>query len=173
MAGEEGEGLSSKIAKEVMEALQKQAESGEKEKKVKVKKMSNGKKKKNYVLVIVLKNNGNLDMKHLQIKDDLIYLKESDTFHSATTNYVGYYKNIPCMILPEWDLKPLSRDDLMEKAEGGRYANPQSVIIHNCERAFGLLKNKGKGFGGNKTIWLIIGGAIVAYMVYQAVIGGG
>jgi len=169
-------GLSGKIADEVLSKLQEKGlviDDGKKPKNFKLPVTqrigAKGKIKKNHVLVILLKTNGNVQIKLFKIDEDMIYLKESDTYHSANTDYIGYYKNYPVIILPEWDLKPLSRRDLWEKAEGGRYAKPQSIIIHNVERASGLLKKK-KSFGGS-LIWIILGLCVVGYLVYSMVLG--
>jgi len=126
--------------------------------------------KKNYVLVILLRTNGNINIKFLQVQDGMIYLKDNKTFHIATTKHIGYYKKYPVIIQPEWDLEPLSRVSLMEAAEGGKYATAQNVIIDAMERVANKLKAKNK-LAGNAVIWILLGGAIVVYLIYSMIIG--
>jgi anion-transporting ArsA/GET3 family ATPase len=75
-------------------------------------KLNLNKLKKNYVLLIRLKTNQQVVIDKLPIEDDMIYLKDNDTYHQATTDFVWRYKNFPVMILPEWSLKPIKPEEL-------------------------------------------------------------
>jgi hypothetical protein len=133
-----------------------------KEKKIKFPKVSKGKLKKNYVIVILLRTNKQIDMRVLPIQDNMVYLKDNETFHIATTDYVMRYKNYPVIILGEWDLQPISPDELMNKTiSEKRLALPQKIIIQAMKQA--QLSGKKKGI--NIGIILIVIGAIAAVVV--------
>jgi len=125
--------------------------------------------KQNKAFTIFVRTNGGFNLKWRPIIDDQVYIKEVDNHYSVTTDCVGYYKNYPTILIAEGILKSLTRKDLEEIAEGGKYANPQRVIIHNVERAMGQMKMKGR-FGGS-AIWIILIVGVVLYMVYQALTG--
>jgi hypothetical protein len=165
------EGLAKKIAKELAE-LQESGKKTEKDFKLSfVQKLGEKKKMKmNYALVIFLKTNGNFDIRWRRITDDQVYIKEVDSFHSTTTDSIGYYKKYPVLIIPEWDLQALSRKYLWDMSGEGRYAKPQSVIIHNIEKAMGQMKMKG-GMGGKSVIWIILIVAAIGYLIYQGALG--
>jgi len=170
LVGQEEGGLSERIAKQVIEELSKKPDKM-KEFKLPFGKRTGvkGKMKKNFVLAIIMKTNGNFDLKWVKIKNDLVYLKESDTYHTASTDFIGYYKKYPVMLLPEWDLTPLKRENLYAQAEEGRLAKAQTVIIQNIMMANGLLK--GKKSMGSMLIWLLVGGVII-YLGYNLISGG-
>lgn len=163
---ETGGGLSERIAKDVIKQLSEQGKKPDsKDFKLPFSKRlgEKGKIKKNFALVGIIKTNGNWDWKWLRIKEDLIYLKESDTYHSATAKHVGYYKKYPVLVIPEWDLEPLCRETLYKQAEEGKLAKAQTVIIHNIMKAEGLLKGK-KSFGSS-IIWILLIAGI-GYLAY-------
>lgn len=136
-------------------------ETKKKEKKIKFPKVSIRKLKKNYLIVFLLKTNRQIEPKVLKIEDGMVYLKDNETFHLATTDYIYRYKNYPAVILPEWDLKPISFDELMGKAiDEKRLALPQKIIIQAMKQA--QLQQKKKG---SNVIWIIL--------IVIAVVAGG
>lgn len=161
------EGLSSKIDK-----LTKIIEGREEDKKktfklpFSKKAGSKGKIKKNYVLTVLIKTNGKVLIKFLPVVDDMIYLKETETYHFTPSDYIGYYKQYPVVVLPEWLLEPISRRRMTDE---GNDALPQKVIIN----AMKLSQIKPKSaLAGKAVIWLIIGGIIALYLIYNMVTGG-
>jgi len=165
MAEEETGGrLTDKLDK-IVELLQKDIT--KKEKKFKLPfGVSDKKIKKNWIIVILLRTNKNLDIRFLPIENDMIRLKDNETYHLATTDFVLRYKKYPVIILPEWSLKPIAPDELMEQTiQNKEYALPQKVIINAVKMA--QLKDQKKGLGGG-IIWIIVAivGAIVAYQVF-------
>jgi len=165
----------STLARQIAEELSEMQEddSGKKSKEFKLGFMQrSGHKKKvkqNKVFTILIKTNGGFDLRWEQVKDDQVYIKSVDKFYSSTTDCIGYYKGYPTILVSEWDLQALSRKYLWDKSGEGRYANPQTVIIHNIERAIGQMKMKSR-FGGS-AIWIILIVGVVLYMVYQALTG--
>jgi len=125
-------------------------------------------------MVIILKTNGNTLIDMLPIDNEMVYLKETDTYHVASTDFVGTYtqqnKQYPVIILPEWSLKPLKRHELFkETIENKELANPQRVIINAIKMA--QLKPKSM-LGGSSMIWIILGICVALYFVYQMFTGG-
>jgi len=126
--------------------------------------MGNKKKiQKGWVIVILLKTNKTMDIKFLPIENEMVYLKDNETFHLAAVDFVMRYKKYPVIILPEWDLKPISVDELMGKCrEDNNWALPQKVIINASKL---IASQKKKGFGGG-IIWIVIIIA-AAYFIMQ------
>lgn len=153
--------LTERLAK-IEEVIDSGNNKKKKEKVVKFKRISNAKLKNNYVLVILLKTNKQVEARVLPIKDNLIYLKDNETFHIASTDFVMRYKKLPMIILPEWDLKPLSVDELMGKAiQDKSLAFPQKIIIQAMKQAQLMPKKKGISVGLVIGIILAIAGVVV------------
>lgn len=132
---EKGERITEKLDK-IIEALEDEKLKKKEKKLIKFPRLPSYKLRKNYVIVILLKTNKQIDVTALPIEDGMIYLKQNKTFHLATTDVVLRYKNYPVIILPEWDLQPLSVDELMGKAiEQNRLALPQKIIIQAMKQA--------------------------------------
>lgn len=78
-----------------------------KEKKFKVKKLSKSKLKKNYVVVIYVNTNLEMDVKTIQIENNAIYIKETETFYPLTSEYIIRHKGMPVIILHGDSLMPV------------------------------------------------------------------
>ena len=134
--------------------------------KIKFPKLSKGKMKKNYVLAIILRTNKQMDIKKLRIEDNKIYLKDNKTYHLALSDFVLRYKNYPVVILPEWDLQPISIDELQGKTiSEERLALPQKIIIQAMKES--QLAKK-KGMKGIMIIIGIIAGAALIYFIINS-----
>jgi len=119
--------------------------------------------KKNYAMVFFLRNNRSLDINMVPIENDMIYMKESNTYHAANAEYILKYKKYPVMIVPEWSLLPFSSKEHSELSDtAGLGAKAQKVIINATKLA--QLKEH-KGMGGKTILWIIIGGAILLYFI--------
>lgn len=131
---------------------------------------SKGKIKKGHVLVFLLRTNGNVDIKFLPIKYDMIYINENRTFHLAGSKYVFRYKKYPAIILPEWDLQPICPKELYDDAvDKGRTAWSQVPILDAM--LLSQIKPK-KSFGGMLTIGIIIAAVVGVYLITQLITGG-
>ena len=135
------------------------AEKKEKDKKIKLPKLSGRKLKKNFVLAMILRTNKEVEIRPVKIEDNMIYLKDNQTYHLALADFVlnlktkKLGKRYPFIILPEWDLKPISIDELQGKSiDANRLAMPQKIIIQAMKQAQ-IEKKK----GGMKGILIIIG----------------
>ncbi|UCD20533.1 MAG: hypothetical protein JSW08_02010 [archaeon] len=138
----------------------------ERKKKLKIlKKVSNQKLRKNYVIVFLLKTNLQIDAKLAQIEDGTIYLDKERTYHVATPDSIWRYKKYPAIILKEWDLKPLTPYELYEETvQSQSLSHPQKFLIDVMMRA--QLKKKGMKIN---MLWIILG--IVGVVVIMALIG--
>jgi len=167
MAGTTEKGLSSKLDK-LTELLEEKEDKKEKKFKLGFSKRIGEKQKikSNHVLVVLIRTNGKVIIKYLPVKDNMIYLRENDTYHFTPSNYIGYYKQYPVVVLPEWLLEPISRKEMTEE---GNDALPQKVVINAMKLA--QIKPK-SALAGKAMIWLVIGGIIALYLMYNMVTGG-
>ena len=91
----------------------------EKEKKKKFrlpfgKKVGKAQKKRNYVTVMKINENGNIDFQKRQIVEQTFM--EDGIPRLGTPNYVLRWKKNPMVILPSWSVKPYSPSDEHEKS---------------------------------------------------------
>jgi hypothetical protein len=153
---------------EVMKALELTKE-GKKEKKFKLPfgiRSSKGKFKKDYIIVLFLKTNGSCDFKMYQIEDNTI--KIGEVYYEATSKHIMRYKRFPLMILPEWNISPITKEiepfnpekNLEEAVDAGKLSSAEKFILHAIK--MDLVKTKMKI---NLTVILIALGAIVGILV--------
>ena len=100
-------------------------------------KMQKGKIRKNYAIVLIIKTNGSVFFKMVQIEDNTI--KIGETYHEATAKYVLRYRRFPMIILPEWNITPLSEPEnevfspeknLKEAVDKGKLSSAEKFILH-------------------------------------------
>lgn len=155
----------------------------EPKKKTKIPKLPKIKKSKlikNYALVCYLMDNHVANLEWVEIENDYIYIKKTNTFHLATSGSVMNLKLknkiVPFIIQPVWSLESLTEktfdpvkhyDDTIKANKG---ANPQKVLITLLEQA--NLKLKGK-MGGKALLWIGIIAIVVIYMLMQLFGKGG
>ncbi len=123
---------------------------------------SKSKIRKNQVLAFIIRVNGNMDIKWLKISNNMVYLKENDTYHDINSEDIKYYKKYPYIILPEWILKPIN--PLMIHKDIDTKASDQRFIIRASKLS--LLKTS-NSISGKAIFWFIIIGSAVAYMLYN------
>jgi hypothetical protein len=109
--GEE-EGRSTGLGEKMDKLLEKFGEEEEKkinkkDKKFKMKKLSKAKLKKNFVVVIYVNTNLEMDIKTVQIENNAIYIKETETFYPLTSEYIIRHKGMPVIILHGDALTPV------------------------------------------------------------------
>ena len=76
------------------------------------------------------------------------------------------------MLIPEWDLKPITPERLLGQAiDDNSISHPQKIIIRAIELAE-VLQSRGK-ISGKMMIWGAIGMAIVAYVLFANPTAGG
>jgi len=157
----------------VLEALDEDKKRKEKKFKLpfSVKAGHKAKIKKGWILVFIIKNNGNITPRYVPVEDQMIYLKDNKTYHLASSEYLGYYGQHPVIFLYENSLEPLVLNKLMEDTvKEKKLADPQRVIINAMELAAARLKG-GSSLFGKSIIWLIVLGVVVAYIAYTSLTG--
>jgi len=144
----------------------------EKEKKKKFrlpfgKKVTKSQKKKNYVTIMKINENGNIDFQKRQIKEQTFM--EDGIPRLGTPNYVLRWKKNPMIIIPSWSVKPYSPPEEHEKSlndgsntKGYRIlmAKMQSEIIKPTKQM------------GNVIKW-ILGLGLLAVIGYAFMTGSG
>lgn len=134
------------------------------EKKVRLPKLSNGKKKKNYVIVQEIKGNNIVNFRKLPIIDGNIKLPDQQTYHIADAEYIGNYKNTPILLLPDWSNEPITKEVMVRKIEENKSSiKPQKQIITLMENA--RLAEIAKPTGGKKSIIIFLVVGLGMYLV--------
>jgi hypothetical protein len=131
-------------------------------------KIDENKMKKGWVIVILLRTNGNLDIQKLPISEGMIRLKDNETYHMAEADYIWRYKKYPVLILPEFSVEPLKAINLAEEVrKEGKGVDAQRFII----KAIEMSQIEKKKMGGSKVILWIIAAIVIIYLAFQF-IGG-
>lgn len=147
----------------------------------KITKGSKKKIKKNYALVIYIRNNGYLEFNYAPIVNDLIYMKQSGLYHSATADYMLQHmsrgKSYPVLIQPEWALTPIKKGDTVTYQQSpfsakyhaedtitkGDQAAKQKILIEIVKQSQ-ITGQKGK-IPGKTMLWIIVAIIIVLYLL--------
>ena len=118
---------------------------------------------KNKVQIILLQNNRNIKTTIGDIKDGMIVL--GDKVYNGSSEGIWLWNGkFPTVILPEWDLNPITPKELHEEAiEEKRLADPQTFIIRALMYKEML---QPKTIAGKTIIWVIIGGIVVFYVLF-------
>ena len=123
--------------------------------------------KKNKILVISLGVNRNISAKFGELKDGLLIL-DDESYHCGGPDFVFLWKGkFPCMVVPEWDLNPIGTKDYYDAVADGRSTAPINTIIRAYESKEA---DQGKKLNSKVLIGIIIGGIVVAYILFA---GGG
>lgn len=124
-------------------------------------------KSKDYCIVQILRTNGNVEFKVMRIEDNVIKL-DNESFHEASADYIMRYKRYPLIILPEWNIKPLSNkvepfkasDNFNEATKEGTLTSTEKFILNRIHAD--LIKPK-----SSINIWVVlIGLAVVGGVVW-------
>ena len=157
--------------KEVKSLLKEtQDERDKKQKKFRIpfgKKVGKAQKKKNFVTIMKINENGQVGFSKKQIDEQTII--EDGIPRLAGSDYVLFYKNNPMIILPSWSVEPYSpKQQYIDSLTNGSNTKGYSVLMAK------MLKetvNPKKTMGG---MWKwIIGFGLAAIIVYALLTGGG
>ena len=118
---------------------------------------------KNKVQIILLQNNGNLKPTITEIKSGMVMV--GDKIYDGNPKGIWLWNGkFPTMLIPEWDLRPINRENLYnDSIEKKCLADPQTLIIRAMEFKESL---QPKGLGGKALIWIFIGGIVVFYVLF-------
>lgn len=148
-------------------AMQEANQASKDEKEPFGKKVGKSQKKRNFVSVMILHENGNVDWKKYQIEDQTIM--HDSIPRLAGAGYVMYHKKNPMLILPNWSVEPISTLEYYNK----------SLINGNNTAGYKILMNKmlksqvtDKPKMGGWVKW-VAGLALVGIIAYAFISGGG
>ncbi len=155
---------------EIKEVIMKE-KAGVKEKKFRFpfgKKVSRSQRKKNYLIVLLLMENGTYNFKKYQVQDQTIVHKVIPRL--ATASHVMFNKKgQPLIVLPEWSVDPLSpKKHFEESLENGTNIKGFSILMN---------KMKSEQVNAKKSVsnlfkW-IAGIALAGIIGYAFLTGGG
>jgi len=148
----------------------KESEQKKEEKKFKFpfgKKVGKRQAKKNFITVIKINENSNIDFKKVQIDEQTIM--EGGIPRLAASKYVMHWKGKPVIILPSWSVEPFSPKDNYE----------QSLVNGSNAKGYAILMNKmiketadgKKKVNGGMVGW-IVGGILLLVIGYALMTGG-
>lgn len=130
------------------------------------KKVGKAQKRKNWITIMLLNENGNVDFKKAPIEDQTVLVDSLPRL--AAAGYVVYWKKNPMIILPSWSVEPFSPLEHYEKSllSGSNNAGYRLLMarmenekLSGRTRMSGILK------------W-IIGFGLVAVIAYALLTGG-
>jgi len=160
------------LSKEVKEikAMLKPEETDKKNKKFRLpfgKKVGKSQKKKNYVTIVKINENGHVDFQKRQISEQTFV--EDGIPRLGTPNYVLQWKNNPMIILPSWSIKPYSPSEQHEKSlkDGSNTKGYKILMAKMLSESINTKKQM-----GGMLKW-IIGLGLVAIIGYAFLTGGG
>jgi hypothetical protein len=146
------------------------AQEGFKEKKFRYpfgKKVGKSQKKKNYVTILIVNENGNCDFKKYQITDQTI-LHDLIPRIAGAGHVMRDKKGNPLIILPNWSLEPFSPLEYYEKSFiTGNNTAGFKLLMARMESEKVLAKKK-----MGKILPWIIGIGLAAIIIYAIVSGG-
>lgn len=131
------------------------------------KKVGNRQRRKNYVTVQILHENGTIDYKKLPIEDQTI---THDLIpRLATAGYVMYWKKNPTIILPNWSVEPFSPLEHYQKSLlNGSNVKGYKILMAKMHKEQVTDKPK----MGNAIKW-IIGLGLAGIIIYAILTSGG
>lgn len=128
--------------------------------------------RKNYAIVQLIRTNGGVTFKMVQIEDNTIKIGEN--IYDASADNILKYKKYPMLIIPEWNIKPVSpkseeleikpfspRENFKQAVEDGTLTAAEKLILTTMKME--AIKPKMQISG--KTILIIIGFLIAGYFV--------
>jgi len=125
-------------------------------------KLSCGKLKKNYCIILFMRTNGYLDIMRLPIEDGFVYIKEVDMRYAVTTNSILRWKNYPVLIIQEWSLEPVSPAMLQRKTLDEKMsAFPQKILIDALKKG----QTTQKKINSSILLWIIIGIIVILILL--------
>lgn len=124
-------------------------------------------KKNNYVTVLIINENGNIDFRKYKIDDQT--LTHDLIPRLAGAGYVMYWKNAPFIILPNWSVEPFS--PLVHY--NNSLVNGQNTAGYKLLMAKMLKEQISSATHVSGWIKWILGGGLLALVIYAIISGGG
>ena len=136
------------------------------------KKIKTGAKKKikqNKILLLKVSPLGNIQPEWVKLQDNMVWNKDAGAYQVPHRKYiVQFMGKYPCMIVPEWSMKPFSpRKHMSDQTDTQKEEIfMQKFIIKVAKME--ALDLKRKGLGNKNMIWIILGGIVALYMIMKA-----
>lgn len=131
------------------------------------KKVGRSQRKKNYITILNLKENGTYDYKKYQITDQT-FIHEKIPRLAAAGHVMFDKKGHPLVILPEWSIEPFSpQKHFFESMEAGSNTKGYKLLLARMEQA----KTDEKKKMGGIAKWAI--GLVVLGIIAFALLSGG
>lgn len=131
------------------------------------KKVGKSQAKKNFITIMKINENGNIDFSKQQIKDQVIIVDGVPRL--STPDYVLRWKKNPMIIIPSWSVKPYVPKEEVEKSlsDGSNVVGYKLLMAKMLSEAIKPTKQM-----GGMIKW-ILGLGLVAIIGYAFVSGGG
>lgn len=131
------------------------------------KKVGKGQSKKNYVTIMKINENANVDFKKVQIQSQVFM--EDGVPRLGTPDYVLRWKNNPMVILPSWSNKPFSPSEQFQKSleDGSNIKGYKILLAAMHEEALAKKKQVGN------LLKIGLGIFLLAIIGYAFLTGGG
>ncbi len=154
----------------LMELKMNEDEPKKREKKFRLpfgKKVGKAQAKKNFVTIMKINENGNIDFKKTQIQSQVF--QEDGVPRLGTPDYVLRWKNNPMVILPSWSNKPYSPAQQFETSltDGSNIKGYKILLAAMHEESLGKKKQVGN------LLKIGLGLALAAIIGYAFLTGGG
>ncbi len=119
---------------------------------------------KNKVQVILLQNNRNIKPTIGEIKNGM--LNVAGKIYNGASDFVWLWNGkFPTVIIPEWDINPISASRLLDvTAQNKSWSDPQAIIIRAIEFKESL--KDGVKLPGKMIIWIGLGALVVLYVLF-------
>jgi len=131
------------------------------------KKVGKSQKKKNYVTIMKINENGNIDFQKRQIREQTFI--EDGIPRLGTPDYVLRWKKNPMIIIPSWSVKPYSPEEAHSKSlnDGSNTKGYKILMAKMLSETIKPTKQM-----GSMVKW-ILGIGLLAIIGYAFITGGG
>lgn len=154
------------MIKKLNEKIDVMSQQKENKSRFKIPKLSNGFVKKNFVNVIYIKENSNIQLLKMPIENSTISIEGVPRL--STADCVLQYKGKPTIILPAWSMKPFSPRNNYDETVNEKWSIAgRKLIIDRMHRDAIEAKKKMGGM-----IWWIILGVVALGAGYYLLKGG-
>jgi len=155
---------------ELVEAKMNEDEPKKKKKKFMLpfgKKVGRVQAKKNFVTIMKINENGNINFKKTQIQSQVFM--EDGVPRLGTPDYVLRWKNNPMVILPSWSNKPFSPSEKFNESldDGSNIKGHKILLAAMHEESLGKKKQMGN------LLKIVLGLALAGVIGYAFLTGGG
>ena len=136
------------------------------------KKIKMGAKKKvkqNKILLLKISPLGNIQPEWVKLQDNMVWNKDAGAYQVAHSKYIlQFMGKYPCMIVPEWSMKPFSpRKEMSEQTDPEKeHIFMQKFLIKVAKME--ALDLKRKGLANKNIIWIVLGVIVGLYMLMKA-----